>query len=191
MGLEELVARLERDADARVASIEEACRSEVAAIESDRECAASLRTTGELAKRRSERRVRLDREASAARREARRAVLEAQRAVVERVLERAAKLLEDAHRDEVYRSTLASRLASALAYVRGRATIRCRPELVDPLRGALAGNEDVSILEDAAVRDGFRVESGAMEIDETLAARLRAMRDTLAIDLLKEISGER
>ncbi len=193
MGLPELVARLERDADARVAAIDDACRREVEAIEAEARRLEARRTADELANKRSERRARLDRELAEARVRSRKDLLDARRAVLDRVLSRAAALLEHANEDPAYRASLGARLSLALSFVRGPATIRCRPDLDLAVKHALGTSGSATVQTDAGMPAGFVVTSddGAVEIDDTLGSRLARMGDALAIELLQEVERAR
>ncbi len=175
MGLEELMARLERDTAARVAEIDAGARVELAAIERARSEASASRQGDALAKRRAERRAASERELSAARRRAVARVLEARTAAIERVLARAGELLDGAHADPSYRASALVRARAALAYAPEAAVVRCRPDLAPAFAG-------LAVREDASVPAGFVVEAGELLVDETLRSRLARLRDALRID---------
>ncbi len=185
MGLEELVARLERDADARVAAIEAKAREEIDAFESERARAASARESEALAKKRDARTRASERELAKARRRASSDVLRARHEVFDRAIARAPELLASANVDAVYRATLAARLEDALAHVTGDAVVRCRAELADAARAALGERAEVRV--DDAVASGFVLETANVVIDETLASRLARMRDALVMALAAEM----
>jgi len=189
VGLQELVARLERDADARVAAIDAEARVAIEAVERAAASAASERKAEALEGKRAARREGLQRELSLARRRASAAVLAARQAVVDRAMTRAAALLERAHEDAAYRAAASERLVRALAFVPEEgATVRCRADLAGTLRAALAGRADVGVLEDAATPPGFVVvaKDGSTTIDETLPARLARARDAAAMEIAEE-----
>lgn len=190
MGLDQLIGRLERDADARVADVEARARAEVEAIEASAGRVAAHARDDALARRHAERRARLDREVSAARRHARGARLRAELALLDRVLARAASLLDGAERDAAYVSALPRRLQDALRFVEPRESlVRCRPAMAVAVRDATAGRHDVAIEEVPAMAAGFTVAArdGSVEVDDTLPARLERARPRLLIELLAEV----
>jgi vacuolar-type H+-ATPase subunit E/Vma4 len=193
MGLEELVARLEQDADTRVAEIEARSRREVDAIEAESARAASRRQTDVLAEQRAERRARLGRELAEARRRTRAEALRARGTVVDRVMARAAQLLDAAPRDPAYVSAVAGRLRLALGYFGDGVVVRCRPELAPAVTEALAAVAGAVMTEEPAMAAGVTLSArdGSMDIDDTLPTRLAAMRDELAIEVLRELADER
>jgi vacuolar-type H+-ATPase subunit E/Vma4 len=185
VGLSELVARLERDLDARVAAIEERTRKEAEAFDA-RAREESRHTLEEaLASRRTGRRARLARELADARQRVRLAELCARRALVDRVLARTGELLARADRDDGYRVTVAPQVERALRYVGVRpVVVRCRPSLAALVRSALADQEGVTC-EEADMPVGFlvRTRDGSVEIDETLPTLLERSRRRLALRL--------
>ena len=190
MGLDELLGRLERDADARVAAIEARARAEVATIDAAADQASSQARGQKLAGLRADRRARLDRELAQARHAARRDRLGAEHALLDRVMVRAGTLLLELESNEAYLSTIPERLAEALRFVEGRAArVRCRPTLAPALRGGLEGRADVTIEELATMPPGFSVVAtdGSVEVDDTLPARLERLRPRLLIELLAEV----
>jgi vacuolar-type H+-ATPase subunit E/Vma4 len=190
MSLEELVARLERDAEARVAAIEAKAREEIDAFESERARAASTRDAAELAKKRDARARASERVLSTARRRASSDVLRARHEVFDRAIARAAELLESANGDAAYRASLPARLEDALAHAQetGGAIVRCRADLADAVRTALGERAEVRV--DEAVASGFVLEAADMMIDETLASRLARMRDALVMALAAEVRDD-
>jgi vacuolar-type H+-ATPase subunit E/Vma4 len=190
LGIDELVDRLERDADARVASIEARAQAEVQAIEAAAEQVSAQARDAALARRRTERRARLDREITEARKAARADRLRAQHAALDRALSRAAAWLDAIDRDEAYLAALPERLEEALRFVGERAArVRCRPPLGPRLRDAVAGRPEVTVEEVPAMAAGFSVvtRDGSMEVDDTLPARLARLRPRLLIELLAEV----
>jgi len=190
LGLDELLGRLERDADARVAAIEARARAEVATIDAAAAQASSQARGQKLAGLRADRRAHLDRELAKARHGARRDRLGAEHALLDRVMVRAGTLLPELESDEAYLSTIPERLAEALRFVEGRAArVRCRPALAPALRGGLEGRADVTIEELATMPPGFSVVAtdGSVEVDDTLPARLERLRPRLLIELLAEV----
>jgi vacuolar-type H+-ATPase subunit E/Vma4 len=192
LGLEELIGRLERDAAARIATIEAEAQAEVDAVEASAARAASRISEEALAARRAERRVRLDRELSEARHTARADRLRAEHALLARVMDRASALLlgDDIDRGEALTWALPARVAEALRFVEGRAArVRCRPALAPSIRSATAGRAGVAVEEVPSMAPGFSVvaEDGSLEVDDTLPSRLRRLRPRLLIELLAEV----
>lgn len=193
MGLEELVARLERDAAARVAEIEARAQLEIDAIEAEDALTASRRQADALASERARRRELLDRELAEARRRARAEALRARHAIVDRVMARAGELLDRAPKDPAYLSTQGARLRRAMGFFAGGAVVRCRPELAPAAREALKEIEGVVVEETPGMAAGVTLSArdGSMDIDDTLPARLARLRDELAIELLREVADGR
>jgi vacuolar-type H+-ATPase subunit E/Vma4 len=190
VGLAELVTRLERDAEARVAEIDARARDDTAAIAAESERAAAQAREGALAARRQERQRRLDRELAEARGAARARRLLAEHAVVARVLARARAMLDDPACDEAYRSSLRSAIARALAYFEGDVVVRCAPALADDARRALVERAGARVDASSAHRAGFVMASadGSMSVDETLAARLGRTWAACAVVIVAEAS---
>jgi vacuolar-type H+-ATPase subunit E/Vma4 len=186
LGLEELLGRLERDAEARVAEIEAHVRGEIAAIETAAAQESSRASEEARASLRTQRRTRLEHEIAGAKLAARADRLRAEHALLERVLTRTAQLLELLPADESHLSELSKRLLDALPFVEGRAArVRCRPALASAMREVASTRADVTVEEVASMPAGFTVvaNDGSVEVDDTLASRLRRMRPHLLIEL--------
>lgn len=190
MGLPELVARLERDAEARVAAIDAGARAEVDALQAEARRLAVSTREDDLATRRATRRAKLARELAEAARRARIDRLRAQHALVDRVLARACELFEGCEHDAEYLAALPRRVAEALACVDPPAVIRCRPALAGIVRSLLADRHDVVCEEVTGMPVGItvRARDGSVEIDDTLPARLERARARLAIRIVGEVS---
>jgi vacuolar-type H+-ATPase subunit E/Vma4 len=191
MGLEELVARLQRDADARVVAIRARAAEEIATLEAQATGAASRLHDGTLAARRGARSAELERETATRRRHAREARLVAENAVLERVLARTVELFEEAARDPASLAALVHATEGALRYVDGPAVVRARPAIAEALRGSSLARERGAALRiegDPAMPVGVVVTGldGAVVVDETFVARLDRLRPRLAIELLRE-----
>jgi vacuolar-type H+-ATPase subunit E/Vma4 len=190
VGIEELIGRLERDAQARIAAVEAGAKREVDAIGAAAEKASSRAAGESLASRRAQRRSRLDREVAEARTLALADRLKAEHALLDRVMTRAETLLGEMDLDGAYLAALPARLTDALGFLGGRAArVRCRPALAAAVRSALAGRGDVTIEEVPALPAGFSVvaSDGSVEVDDTLPARLSRLRRRLSIELLAEV----
>lgn len=194
MGLEELVARLERDADARVAAIGARAEAEVAALVVEAARAATRLRDGTLAARRTARRAELDLEAAAARRGAREARLVAENALLDRALARSVELFDEVEHEPTVHAALVRAAEQALRYLEGPAVVRARPSIAEALRAASLvrdGDAPVTIEADPSLPVGVVVTGaeeagGAIVVDETLVARLDRLRSRLAILLLRE-----
>lgn len=193
MGFAELVARLERDADARVAAIESRARADVDAALAEGARSASATRERALAARRDARRARLALELAEARRRARADELRALHGVVDRVMQRAGELLDriDRDSDPASLAALPAQIAAALRYVSGvDAVVRCRPSLAPLVRAAVAGHDARLAVEEAAdmpVGVAIRAQDGSVEVDDTLPARLARMRRRLAVDVAARV----
>lgn len=191
MALADLVARLERDAQARVDDIGARADAEVRDIE-----AAAARGVADAAKQRlgrlrAERLSTLARELAQARLRARAAELAAQRALVERIMARARESLAEVEASPRYVEAVPILLDEALAYVEGlEARVRCSPSTALVLRSS-ASRRDLRIEIDPSAGPGVTVEAVdgalAVAIDNSLAARLGRLEPQLTIDLLARV----
>jgi vacuolar-type H+-ATPase subunit E/Vma4 len=187
MSLEALLARLERDAEARVAQIRAEGEARARACVEAASRRSSQRIDEALAERRAKRRTRLERELAATRKTLRAERLRAQHDFLDRVFARAAALAEGSADDPRYLAALPRHLEEALAYLGARAgELRCAPRLAPRLRELLAAHPQVELAVDAALALGIeaRARDGALRVDNTLAARLRRARARLEAELL-------
>jgi len=192
MGLEHLLEALERDAKAQLEQLLAQARAEA-----DRLTAAATAT---LERRRREaheahERSRLqavEHAVTLARRGARRSVLEARERLLARVFTAAREELPAAAAGRAYLAALPAALTDALAAVGNEpAVIRCPKALareVERLRPA----DRTSVVVDAAAGSGFRLATvdGAVEVDDTLEARLERLRPILARRILAQLKLE-
>jgi len=187
MGLEELIARLERVADARVAEIRERAKAEKDGIEAASTVASARHREEALAARARERRVTLDQELAEARQRANAERLAAEYALLERILARTRELIADVDREPGYLAAVPRQLEGALRFVEGQAiVVRCRPSIAAVARAALASRGDVTLEEAADAPVGIRItlRDGSMEVDDTLLERLSRLRTRLAMELV-------
>ena len=176
--------RVEREADGILdAGQEEAAR--VAAIANERrerrraECLARMEAAG---------RLELETDLLETRRDAQRRTLEARQRFLARARQALEALLVDAVKSVAYRDALPGHLEDSLVYFGEEpAVIRCSPGIAQPLRSLVAGRGQLTVREDPAVLDGFRVVSadGALQVDNTLHARLSSRWPSMAIELLR------
>jgi vacuolar-type H+-ATPase subunit E/Vma4 len=189
MGLEHLLDALERDATAQVEQLLARARADA-----DQRTAAASEA---LERRRQDAHARLERSrhqdvehaVALARRGARRSVLEARERFLERVFTAARAELAAAAAGPAYRASLPGALARALAAVGNEtAVIRCPEALVADLR-RLTPNGRASVVVDESTGSGFvlATKDGAVEVDDTLEARLEHLRPALARHILSQL----
>lgn len=189
MALQDLIARLEADAQAEVQAIERQTETEVRTIEED----AARALAAELGVRREAARTERQRAFAAAetrrRREAHAEELEARHALAGRILARARALFPDVERSPHYAAVLPAHLDEALSFVEGvPVRVRCNRTAASILAPHLAAHGHCSLAIDDALGPGVVVEAadGSVCIDNTLAARLARLEDELRIELLRE-----
>lgn len=189
MALDDLIARLEQDADAQVDAIARAADAEVAAIALAVTQALSARTEHSLETGRATRRAAFERQLADRRRAARARELAARHATIDRVFTRALAILPGSSHTGAW-DAIWPRLASeALSYLPGSACrVRCRPEVAAIIRRTLGHDPRVTVMEDTTADPGLVVDAGdgSVTIDATLATRLAQRRPQLAIGLLAE-----
>ncbi len=187
MAIQELLAALDAEADARAEEQLAAARAEakrIAEAAAEQLAAArSARVSDVESKVRRETEARL----SSERRRARAEVLRERHAMVERVLAAATACFPSAIM--AARVPLERHLAEALAHVEGTvARVHCRPELmaaIEPLAAARGLTVEATPAAGWGVvaADG----SGRIEVDNTLEARLVRMRAVLAVALARRV----
>lgn len=190
MALDDLIARLEADADARVQAIRQRADGEVRALDAEAARAAAEVTRANLARRRAALQAELRRELALARQKARAQELEARRALFQRVLSRAEALVAEVGASPAYLAVLPGHCTEALSYLEAlRPIVRCAPALVPVLEPAVAGREDVQLVPDEALGPGLVAEAadGSVLVDNTLLARVRRREARLAVELLEAL----
>jgi len=189
MALEDLIARIEQDADAQVEAIRRAADAEVAAIALATTQALSARTEHSLEAERLARRAAFGRQLADRRRAARARELAARHATVDRVFARALAILPPISRTGAWDAVWPRLASEALSYLPGAAgRVRCPPEIAAIIRPTPGHDPRVTVSEDTAVSPGLVVEAGdgSVTIDATLATCLAQRRPQLAIGLLPE-----
>jgi vacuolar-type H+-ATPase subunit E/Vma4 len=189
MALADLIARLERDAEARAVEQEAAAEAEAGALRAEAERFAAQRRARELSTRRLARRARFEGVLADARRKAQAERLAAQHALLTRVFERANALLPEVARTDGYLAQLPAYFAEARRYLEGqRAVVRCHPSLTARLRPC--ADAEVSFVEDASLSPGLVVSAAddSVFIDNTLTARLRRLEARLSVELISAIA---
>ena len=102
---------------------------------------------------------------------------------------RAARLRE-APADPAFVSRLPEYVEQARAYLGdGRLVARCRPEIAGRLRALAARDGGFTVVEDPGAGTGIRLalEDGAVEVDNTLEARLARLQARLALEVLRRV----
>lgn len=189
MGLPHLLEALERDATGEIARLRAAAETEAARITA--ESAATMAERRRLALDESDRHRRreVERALTVARRAALRAVLEARQRFFDRVFDAVAQQLPAALQLQSYRESLPAALERALvALGNGPLVIRCTPAIL-PLLEGLKHRDDVTIVADTKVGNGFLVSvaDGAVEVLDTLEERLERQRPQLTRRVLERL----
>ena len=188
MALPDLIARLERDAQARGDELARQASAEAGALRAEAERLLVQRREQELTRRRSERRLRHEAELAEARRASRGTRLAAQHALLERIFARARSLLPEVACSAEYFALLPGHYAEARRYVEGlKVTVRCHPSSALWLHGT---DGDATFVEDVQAAPGVYVsaEDGSVFIDNTLPARMQRLEAKLAVELLAEVA---
>lgn len=192
MALPDLIARLERDAEARIAELMARTEAEAETLLAEASRATQTHRDEELTARRLVRRARLDRELSEARHRARADRLNAQHALLTTIFDRARVLIPAIAASAAYAEVLPTHLLDALRYVEGlRVIVRCAPAFTERLKTVLAGRDDVAIVEEPQLAAGLTVSTPdeTVFIDDTLVQRLSRLEPRLRVELLAEVSS--
>ncbi len=189
MGLADLAARLERDADARVGAIRARARADVEAVEVEAQRSTLQSREDARTSARRDRRARLARELAAARLSAQEDELRAQHAVIERILARTRELFDGALGDGAYLAALPGQVEDALRYVADRPVLlRCHPSLLPVVqRGATSESCTCEGVPGMPIGVTLSARDGSVDIDDTLAARLERLRARLSVALLARL----
>lgn len=191
MPLEQLVAALERDAEAQAQALVAKARTEAAAISAQAEERLSRRRREVLGAREVERRAAAELALADARRLARREVLDARHRLLDRVFAAARAAIPAAVKSQAYRAALPAHVAEALACIGGDpAVVRCHPALVRDVRRIVAKKDHVSVRRDAGLGVGVKVVTadGVVEVDNTLEGRVARLGPVLALEVLQRLS---
>lgn len=184
MALDQLLAALERDAQAEADRILAEARSDAAAREARTEALLAERRSRLLDEREAQREAELEGELAAARLTARRHALAARETVLDRVFAAAQGACAAAASDPAYHATLVPRLERALAcFAPGsRLTISASPPLVPEITRWSDRPADTAVIADPQLGTGFRIAGadGSLEVLDTLEASLIAGRISLA-----------
>lgn len=192
MALADLIARLERDAEARLTELTAKTDAEATRLLADAARARETHRDRELALRRAARRARHQREQAEARQHARADRLRAQHALLERIFARARLLLPELAASPAWRAALPRHLAHALRYLEGqRVVVKCAPAVVELVRAHLGHRDDVVVLEEPTLALGCQAMTPdeSVLIDDTLGARLARAEARLAVELIAEVTS--
>lgn len=200
MGMDELIATLEREADERCAAIRAEAEQQVERLRRAAEARVEARRIEARHALEAELEAREAAQGAAARRQIRRALLRARRNALNRVFRRAHEMLPDAARTPAWEASVPEELRRALACL-GDADVdvTCPPELADAVRAAAdrlpvsatAGWPDGARRLHIVARDGAppgfvlhgRVTD--VQVDATLPTRLAAARPELEMRVLR------
>jgi vacuolar-type H+-ATPase subunit E/Vma4 len=189
MGLSHLLEALERDANGEIARLRAAAETEAARITADSSAALAQRRRVALDESGRHRRHEVERALTVARRAARRAILEARQRCLDHVFAAVTAQLPAALQLPEYRKSLPAAVERALAALgAGPRVIRCPPSML-PLLDGLGKRDEVTILTDANVGNGFLVSvpDGAVEVLDTLEESLERHRPALARRVLEQL----
>jgi vacuolar-type H+-ATPase subunit E/Vma4 len=181
MSLDELLARLGRDADAQAGAVVATARGEADRIRREAETACDAERSARLGAQEAVLRTEARAEVERARREATRAVLGERRAVLDRVLSRAGELLPAAVATPAYLASVGAELDRALEIVGGGgAVLRAAPAIAARIAGR--NLPAIEVRADPGIA-GFRLEGadGRVAVDATLPARLQRLAPELTI----------
>jgi vacuolar-type H+-ATPase subunit E/Vma4 len=192
MALDDLIARLEQDADAQVAAIARTADEEVAAIAAAADEALSIRAREALAAARAARQADYAHALAEHRRQLRAVELHERHRVLDRVFARARELLDGREQRDAWDGLWPAVAAEALSYVAGQpCRMRAAPAVLGTL-GAIMRREDaVEIVADQQIGTGLVVETidGSVRIDATIETSLARRREALSIGLLETEAG--
>lgn len=188
----DLAALLDKEASAEIDAILAEARERASAIVADADAEAEAIVAKRERTAKAAREATLVRARSAAQLAAASQRLQAQQRAIQSVFDaveaRFADLPNDAER---YRGLMDALLREAVEGVGGTPTaIRVAPGDVDLAREvATAAGIDAEVQAAGDVRAGVRVVAGSVSVENTLPARLEALRDELASDVARVLEG--
>jgi vacuolar-type H+-ATPase subunit E/Vma4 len=191
MALDDLIHRLEQEAQSRAEAARRDADAEVRAIE-----AATERSVGELMARqlehgRAARRAAAQTAVARARQQARSRELDARREQIARVLARARALIAEVARSDSYARAMTAHAREALSFVEGlQPRVRCHSAFVPYLEAAISAYPAATLAIDDTLSPGVVAEArdGSVIVDNTLAARLSRAEIRLTIELARRLS---
>lgn len=190
MGLPELIAALERDADAEIHRIKEQARARAARIEAETHARIQQRRAERLATLEAALRRQGDEALARARRQLQTNIFEARARMLDRVFTRATEAFPDVVRRPAFDHVLRTSLETLLAAVGDeQGTIHCLPILEARVRNILQSRPGVSVQSRSDVGHGLRWVSreGRVVLDDTLECKLERLRTSLAITIMERV----
>ena len=184
MAINDLLTRLERDAEDEAAATVARAEAEAEEILARANALIEQQRAAHRSVREAALRAEASREVGLARAEAARSVLEARHALLDRVFVAAASLLPGAVAGRDYVDRFPPELASALSCLPpGGGVVRCPAALAAKVTGAIRVDPDDS------VGSGFVVGAadGSLTVDATLARQLERLRPALAAELIQQV----
>ena len=189
MTIEDLVAALEREAEAKIEAELGAARDEAARLEAESNDRAAQLHARTLEERKLHLQQEAERTVAAARREARQKLLLARHRFLDRVLRRAVEIAPEVARSPAYLVGLESDLTRSMSYIGQSAVVRCWPSLAAEVQPLVAGRGGWRLEIDAALAPGFEVAAGdgSVVVDRTLPRRLLLEEARLRLEILQEL----
>ncbi len=192
MALDHLLEVLRQGAEAEVAAIIAAARTEAEAIRARSAAELAQRRGALLAAREAERHSAVEQVMSTSRRAARRDELEARQRLLDRIFAAATARFPAALGAAQYRAGLPRLVAEAIGCLGERkGTLRCHPVLGRELGRLVGTHPSVRVVTDPGAGSGFRLASddGAMEIDATLEDRLLRRTTRIAVEVVARLEA--
>ncbi len=189
MGLEDLIGRLERDAEARLAELRVKTDGEVTRLLAEARAEEGSQQRRELTKRREERRAQLERELVDARQRARAAILEAEHQLLEQIFSKARKVMAEAALPAWY-ELLSAELERALRYFEGqRVVARCTDDVFEVVKRRFLNRPGLELRVERLPSSGCVLSTldDSVRVDLTFDTRLARIAPRLAVELLAEV----
>jgi vacuolar-type H+-ATPase subunit E/Vma4 len=192
MALAELLAALEREAEARLAGELATATAEAAAIAGTARARLEQRRVEELAHAMARHRAEAEQQWSHASRAAERSVLASREALLERVLTRVRQRLSDPQPLGEADAALTAMVMDAMAYAGSEPVeIRAAPGLCERITRAVGTRPGLTVRPDPTVGAGSIVttQDGRLTVDASLAGRLTALEAEARILILQQFGG--
>lgn len=189
----DLAALLDKEASAEIDAIVAEARERASAIVADAEREAEATVAARERQAKAQRQAAIVRARSAAQLEAASMRLNAQQEAIESVFRAAeakiAELVQDTSR---YAGVLEALLREAKAGIRGTpdAVVANPADAKAVAEAAEKVGLDVEVREDEAVTGGVKLVSGRVSVENTLSARLEALRDELASEVAAALTSK-
>jgi vacuolar-type H+-ATPase subunit E/Vma4 len=190
MALDDLIARLEQEAQSRVDAARRDADAQVRAIEEATEQAVRGLTARQLDRGRATRRPAAQAAIARARQRAQAGELDARRAQVARILARARDRIAEVSPDS-YAGALTAHTTEALSFLEGlQPRVRCHAACASVVERVIQAHPGATLVVDDATGPGIVAEAldGSVSVDNTLAARLSRAEIRLTIELARALS---